>query len=51
MNIRALSPLFSAHLSAQQLIRLGVIESSQDQQTQLATTAFAGDAPWLPELF
>jgi predicted acetyltransferase len=51
MNIQALAPLFSARYSAQQLIRLGIIESSRDQQTQLATAAMAGDAPWLPELF
>ncbi len=51
MNIRALAPLFSAFYSAGQLIRLGAIESSSDAQTDLATAAFAGDAPWLAELF
>ncbi len=51
MNIRALAPLFSAYYSAEQLCRMGWIESNDDQQLSLATAALAGDAPWLPELY
>ena len=51
MNIRALAPLYSSYYRADQLAQLGVIRSSDDRQLTLATQAFAGDAPWLPELY
>ncbi len=51
MDIRALSPLFSSYYSAEQLVRLGVIHSSDERQVALATQAFAGDPPWLPEVY
>lgn len=51
MNIRALAPLFSAFYSADQLVRLGVIESADEAQIRLATAAFSGDPAWLPEIF
>ena len=51
MDIRALAPLFSSYYTADQLVRLGVIQSSDDRQLTLAAQAFAGDAPWLPELY
>lgn len=51
MNVRGLAPLFSGFHSAEQLAQMGVIQASDRSQIQLASTAFLGDPPWLPEIF
>jgi predicted acetyltransferase len=51
INIQALAPLFSSFYSAEELVTCGAIESSNNDQIQLATRVFSGPAPWLPEIF
>lgn len=51
MNVRALAPLFTSYYSAAELAQLGRIEAASDDQLSAADQAFAGPAPWMPEVF
>lgn len=51
MDIRSLAPLYSSFYSAEELIRTGAIETTDEDQIRLASRIFAGPAPWLPELY
>lgn len=50
-TIADLTPLFCGLMSCSQLVDLGKILSSDPQQINLANAAFAGPAPWTPEMF
>ncbi len=51
MDMKFLAPLFSSFYSAEDLLRLGVVEASDAKQVALASRIFAGPAPWVPELY
>ncbi len=51
MDIQFLAPLFSSFYSAEDLLRMGVVEASDAAQVALASRIFAGPAPWVPELY
>jgi predicted acetyltransferase len=50
IGIRALAALYSGYLSAEELARAGLVDGSSDALAA-ATSAFAGPAPWLAEIF
>jgi predicted acetyltransferase len=55
-DIGWLSPLFSSYMTPTQLVNIGKLTTNGtnsviESQLQLASAAFAGPAPWLPELF
>jgi predicted acetyltransferase len=50
LDVRGLSPLYTAHQPAEALVALGLAEGT-DSELALATTVFAGPAPWLADSF
>ena len=50
LDVRALAPLYSGFLSADALQLLGWLEGPKED-VALATTLFAGPAPWCPDMF
>ncbi|TWU65014.1 Enhanced intracellular survival protein [Crateriforma conspicua] len=51
LDIRGLATLYSGHTTLRQLIRLGQADGADDQAIDLIDAAFAGPAPWLPEIY
>ena len=56
LDIDWLAPLFTSYMTPDQLISLGKLKYKTDDarnksQLELLSTAFAGPAPWMPELF
>ena len=50
LSARALASLYTGYLSAEELARAGLVVGAPDSLA-LATSLFAGPAPWLPEIF
>ncbi len=50
VDINGLAPLYTSHLSAHALQMAGLL-SSDDPTLALATSLFAGPAPWMPDMF
>ncbi len=54
LDIRGLAPLYSGHLSARELISTGYLDAAsvdEHDALDLATAAFAGPPPWMPDMF
>ena len=51
MSVGTLAPLFTGYYSASELAQIGRIETSDRRQLAAADQAFAGPAPWMPEVF
>jgi predicted acetyltransferase len=50
IHVRGLAPLFTGHLSPEDLVRTGQLEGGLGDLA-LARAAFAGPAPWMPDMF
>jgi predicted acetyltransferase len=50
IDVRGLAPLFTGHLSAEELITVGLIEGPPSELA-VATSLFAGPSPWMQEMF
>lgn len=56
IDIRGLAPLYSGHLSPHQLLITGQMSiqgkaKQAERSLEAAATAFAGPAPWMPDMF
>ena len=50
LDVRGLAPLFSGHLSPQQLEKSSQIEGPE-ADLEMAATVFAGPVPWMSDAF
>jgi predicted acetyltransferase len=50
IDVRGLAPLFTGHLSAEELITVGLVDGSH-ADLSVATSIFAGPSPWMQEMF
>lgn len=50
LHVRALASLYSGWASARELARVGLVEGS-DRELAALSAAFAGPAPWMPDMF
>ena len=50
LDVRALAPLYTGHLTAQDLRSVGLLDA-EDRDVGLAIALFAGGAPWMIDHF